>query len=691
MYVLVIALTFSYVTCVNTDKQKKNGSLNTFFVKFPAKLQVNLSATPATEKIPEKRREKRCDFKIDEYDLFKFSQVAHYKLTNIIQVRLYVVDKSKTNEIFPQWDFVFADRIGRDIEFVHRNHYDSRVLTVGKQVVDLVIYENPHGCFEREKRGDFVAGKLLSFLKSSLNTGHEMCYYEKGRRRKQRCCQIFGESQRNHMCYEFSPSDFVTKMEYFQYIFIVTAFPISLFIFYVYILLLYQTDRKEIYCKLQDSPLSATRVVLMVFWHGSGMVKSFFRRLLFICLISYVPLSCFKVNEIKDISFVYLSLLFYIFSDMFSSKTISLGKKFIERFLDIFAEEVYFDVKDLNFSGLKGALNLISLPVNFERWKTALQKVKTRCKYLPEVLSLLVCFSHVIFGTIALFFLIFVIVLNEIISGFVNISEIYRLEKMVSFISFCIAIQRFILLFELFLFVCATWLYLLVCSMYLIFGIVANAAYFTPYIIFISVFVFYIWKFWQSVEDRYFSLKLLIHEECRDIESKQPSDASPPVEDEVIEGQASVLVYQELYDFVRKEILPYQFGLFWFFVKCLCLTVFAYLVLTWIKFLEASDATTTVHVFTTLGVSCFPYVLKIIVGKIRKEEKIAWKESKRNSVKNLIRKFSKNQTNTEKALYPFIMYAHKQCYRNTGTNPDRIHDSEAESMERAEAGSPVKD
>jgi hypothetical protein len=64
--------------------------------------------------------------------------------------------------------------------------------------------------------------------------------------------------------------------------------------------------------------------------------------------------------------------------------------------------------------------------------------------------------------------------------------------------------------------------------MYSVFGIVANAvSILLPiYIVFISILVFYICKFWEPVEDKYFSLKLLIYEECRDRESKQTSPAA---------------------------------------------------------------------------------------------------------------------------------------------------------------------
>ena len=144
--------------------------------------------------------------------------------------------------------------------------------------------------------------------------------------------------------------------------------------------------------------------------------------------------------------------------------------------------------------------------------------------------------------------------------------------------------------------------------MFFVFGIVANAAFFTPYIIFISILVFYVWKFWQSVEDKYFSLKLLIYEEWKNKENKVENggEKSGSLESVVDDRQSSpnigeinkanILFSRELYDFIRERLLPYQCDFFFFFVKCTFLAVFAaYGVFAWIRFLEASNATATVH------------------------------------------------------------------------------------------------
>ncbi|CAB4002783.1 Hypothetical predicted protein, partial [Paramuricea clavata] len=46
-------------------------------------------------------------------------------------------------------------------------------------------------------------------------------------------------------------------------------------------------------------------------------------------------------------------------------------------------------------------------------------------------------------------------------------------------------------------------------------GLILNIAYFIPYISFLSVLTFYSLNSWKTVEERYSTLKSLIHKECR--------------------------------------------------------------------------------------------------------------------------------------------------------------------------------
>ena len=136
--------------------------------------QILVSRTTSQHPVPTKQQV--CSFKIDEYDKLTFSQLVHKKLINIIQLRLNVPIANKTWQFLQQWDWIYANKVGRDIEFVFRRHYSSIILTVGKQTVDMAIKENPRGCIAHARnQQDFVAGSLLSLLKTSLNTGHEMC------------------------------------------------------------------------------------------------------------------------------------------------------------------------------------------------------------------------------------------------------------------------------------------------------------------------------------------------------------------------------------------------------------------------------------------------------------------------------------------------------------------------------------
>jgi hypothetical protein len=96
------------------------------------------------------------------------------------------------------------------------------------------------------------------------------------------------------------------------------------------------------------------------------------------------------------------------------------------------------------------------------------------------------------------------------------------------------------------------------------------------------------------------------------------------------------VVSKEIYDDVRERVLPYHGNLFCFVVKVLGISVFAYIILTIVRVLQANDVSPTVQLLTTFSVSVFPYVMNTVAAKKGEEQKDAWIEQLKHRVKPLV-------------------------------------------------------
>ena len=166
-------------------------------------------------------------------------------------------------------------------------------------------------------------------------------------------------------------------------------------------------------------------------------------------------------------------------------------------------------------------------------------------------------------------------------------------------------------------------------------GLFLNLAYFLPYLAAISVFTFYFYGTWKSLEQKYFLLKLLIYEECQARKPDTNENETLPEQDQEIHRVA--IVPKEIYDSIRKELLPYDKSLFWVVLQLLWLLVLSYGVSELVRMLRAFNTTATIKVLATASVGILPHMFNTIFWNAKGGDgKEPWKKELKENVKRLV-------------------------------------------------------
>jgi hypothetical protein len=136
------------------------------------------------------------------------------------------------------------------------------------------------------------------------------------------------------------------------------------------------------------------------------------------------------------------------------------------------------------------------------------------------------------------------------------------------------------------------------------------------------------------VEEKYFVLKQLIYEECRDIQ--RVNNGCIPNRHPKQRENVLPVVSRELYDKVREELLPYHTNLFYFSLKVLMLSIFAYGIFELVNTLHALKISAVVRVLITLSVSIVPYIFNMEKLSTSEARKKAWLEKMKLNVKYIV-------------------------------------------------------
>ncbi len=641
---------------------------------------------------------KECRVAVNETDLSSLQQLARSKIVHIVQIDLQFASNI-SNSIYKEWRWRLTNNVGKEILSVlamkNAYRYVTWTLDAGRKTAKVRVIDHPPGCVTSEKEpGDFIAGAILKQL--SFAYEKEICFDKVlNKSTLTTCCKISIGNDPFKCDVSLAGSGFVNVLESMLsvYTYFTPFCGFAIVVYFGVFLQLKNTNNTKGYYKLTESPMSVSSILCMLFWDGYGKFKSFVRRCLLIVLFFLLFLQAKSFDTVLVVLAFSLWAVFYPFSrllELVKMCEVTFGGYFYSRqLLEIFSSLGY-DINDVHLScrvNVSGAISLITLPFNIKRWKISL--VRFYHKFIePDTLGSSLRDKALLFsktGVFCFFYIVFVIILQVIFVLSLMMDCYYTLIKKlgarlyhasdqrrrqyVCVWAICIGENVCLSLTIVVVVQALTCIPFIIIS--LVSGLILNVVYFFPYVVSISVLTFYSWMFWSSVEQQYVVLMRLIFDNnihdnntttiaATTIAATHDNNSSDTTHDNnssdnnshnddnshngnegrnrrtYTETEIVCVVSKDLYDNIRERLLPYHGNLFWFVINVLGISIFAYIILTLVRVLQATDVSSTVQLLTTFSVSAFPYIMNTVAGKKGEEQMDAWKEQLKHSVKPLL-------------------------------------------------------
>ena len=342
--------------------------------------------------------------------------------------------------------------------------------------------------------------------------------------------------------------------------------------------------------------MSPSFILFKIIWKENGHVVSFIRRCVLTGVFSYCIYLVFRAIKIFYVM-VQIKLLFwgltFLISSLYGSKItdssiiVSKIKRRNQWFITFHFNIVqYFrhNVNELRQEVDSGefaiVIKLLTLPFNINFWKKTIKNLHSvftifitcagkRFRYrILKIFALCTC--YVLAVPICLLY-VCIVFLSLVIVGILYPASstgemLYLILNLEYKIESCCS--QFLIRFHMIGLLCFLHLTLIVMIFAIqsfLLGLFLNLIYFIPYFEFFSVLTFYCCSYWKTMEEKYWVLKRLIYEACR--EKQQVDNGCIPNRHPKREEKVLPVVSKELYDEIREELLPYDTNLFYFGLK----------------------------------------------------------------------------------------------------------------------------
>ena len=415
------------------------------------------------------------------------------------------------------------------------------------------------------------------------------------------------------------------------------------------------------YHKLQESTMSPSSIFLKMIWKEQSIVISFVRWSIFLCAFSYIIHFCYKSWSALDspvvgfcIAFIYVLVAVITLDCVQSGSEIKLENKGLE-----WKVTLPFNIKHLtNDNNLEGVKNfIIETPHAVSSSGNGMLRSSGQytCYLLKLLLVLLLVCLFIPLFFIGLYIYIFTYKL-PIAAIMVSCEAVgtkfdrltWSPTRYMQNFARTICLTLFLILLCVFVIFLHYICYVLPFAIQsFLLGLFLNLISFIPYLASFYVFTFYCCTYWKSLEEKYFVLKLLIYEACRD---KEENNDNVNRYLEQNEKKISV-VSKELYENIRERLLPYHTNVLWIVLKILWLSMFSYGIFVLVDMLHTFNTTAVVQVVTTASVSILPKVFDMAAWKIDDAEtKEAWKAELKLNVKSRGDKLTAERQELAKAV-----------------------------------------
>ena len=558
-------------------------------------------------------RNKDCVLPMEENEIANIVERIENDEVNILDLHFF--DGTRQNDkLFEDMRIILVTPVGREILLILYNKYYRYIpwtLEKRREFQSLNVHFGKNISFTKCTKEHVAASILGPIVVRNKNARrHEICYEETTYTNEfnewrgypyyfnrstshQMCCRI-SKTDSDRFKYECSKED--SFLQHFSLSIILTILIICTLTLHVlgllYMLLHHSFFQKlhPDYYRLQESTMSLTSILVKMAWEENGyIILSIFRRFVILCALGGNLYFC--VNFLLTTASVYLWIYTILVCLPLSS---------------IFFIYIQYNYTSPKFSTFK---------------ESEIKSNVHHCSSLPNRVFIFPPFLWLSFIPLTL--------VDVLRLGFVSNIRKYRNI----FLAFDTLVATVFIGFQF-----QTCYILAFALQSLLLGLLLNLTYYLPYLAAISVFTFYSYGTWKGVEEKYFLLKLIIHEECK---QKKPEETKKkPREDEILQS----VLPKKIYDSIREKLLPYDKNLRWVILKLLWLLVISYVIQNVVRMLHTFNSPAAVQVVITASVSILPHILNTIFWNAGEEDrKEAWKKEMKINVKGLVETIPENE------------------------------------------------
>ena len=618
---------------------------------------------------------KDCVLKMKEDERARIVELFNSNSVNIVVIYISFSNGSHKRQLFSDIYVLLSNSVGREILYSLGvfNGFFQWTLKAGIENFKLNVNGSQNDCTKTGKNAtDFVI-EITQRIVDSINlpTNYQVCSVFKetsSGKVDHTCCQMTRLSlatKFNYKCPKGNSFVFGSNLPWIV-IFIITCLFTSFYFMWLSLVLVSRSEfdlRYPEYYKLEESMMSPSSILLKVFWDGNGRVISFVRGLVLLGVVSYF---CFLLLQAKEENALWLNVIIFgmwvsclqSFSTFFKPRNTNSSlilNKIKEGRNNVFQRYVrfYHNPDPLWEKGKRGdfeiVVKIILSPFNPNVWRNLVSMLYNKCiifarcvteRFSNRILKTLARYTCLVFAVLTcfvyayLFFCVLIVLATTypIVTLWNFFALVFRLRKRQSGFYY-----RFLFLLHtlgLFLLLLLSVLIIIFVIMSFLLGVFLNLIYFIPYLALFSVLIFYCYTYWKTMEEKYFVLKQLIYDACREtrnINSGCIPNRHPKPNEEVL-----LVVSKELYDKIREKLLPYDTNLFYCGLKMVWSTAFSLSIFALINLLNEFNVTGLVQIVTTASVGVMPYIFNMVASKTSEAKTKAWNEQLKMNVKYMV-------------------------------------------------------
>ena len=611
---------------------------------------------------------KDCVLEMKHSEISQTVELFNSNLVNVVVIHISFSNGSHEGELLSDFNVSLSNRIGREILYALEMwvfRYFQWTLKAGIWNFKLNVKGSQYDCIKTGKSAsDFVLDSTQHIVDSvNRAINYQVCSSFKetsSGKVKLTCCQMTKHNlvtEFNYECPKGKSFLFESDLLWLVIIYMICIFGA----FYLMWLLLVLLSRTEFnleypeYYKLEESMMSPSTILLKVIWDENGRVTSFIRSLVLVGVFSYFCyLSLWTGEQNTNVSVIFTS--FFVFwglsvlvSNLLRSK-ITDSSEILKR-IKKFRPNIDNKVDMISEKGKRGyfetVVKLIIQPFNPKVWINIIKNLYNDCKAFVtyktrrfrnrilktlaqcfySALALLICFVCVsILFCLLTSYSIFLPSMLPATLLYATYMTKYREDS-----CSIIALSWFhTLCFHLLLLLFFTIMSHSIVSFLL--GLFLNLFHFIPFIAFFSVLTFYCSTYLKTMEEKYFVLKQLIYEACREAQNINNIPSRHPKPSEKV----LLVVSSKLYDKIREEFLPYDTNLFYFGLKMFWAIAFSSGILALINMMNEFNVTGLVQVVTTASLGVIPHIFNMVGSKTGEAKTKAYNENLKLNVKYMV-------------------------------------------------------